>query len=152
MNRTDARLVLAATLHCLSGCAIGEVLGMVLGDVFGWSNAVTIGASIALAVLFGYALTMRSLVAGGMKLADAGRIALASDTVSIAVMEVIDNLFMLIIPGAMDAGITQPLFWGALLGSLILAGIVAFPVNGWLIARGRGHALVHRSHEGHQSH
>ena len=116
---SQARLALAATLHCLSGCAIG------------------------------YGLTIRSLLAGGMGLREAGRIALASDTVSIAVMEVVDNVFMLIVPGAMDAGILQPLFWGALFGSLLLAGIIALPVNAWLIARGRGHALVHRSHEGH---
>ena len=143
------RLALAATLHCLSGCAIGEVLGMALGAWFGWSNGVTIAVSIVLAFFFGYALTVRSLLAGGMTLREAARIALASDTLSIAVMEIVDNLFMLVVPGAMDAGIGQPLFWGALLGSLILAGIVAFPVNAWLIRQGRGHAFVHRGHEGH---
>ena len=122
---------------------------MALGSMLGWSNGLTIAVAIVLAFAFGYGLTIRSLLAGGMGLREAGRIALASDTVSIAVMEVVDNVFMLIVPGAMDAGILQPLFWGALFGSLLLAGIIALPVNAWLIARGRGHALVHRSHEGH---
>ena len=132
MSRADAGLAIAATLHCLSGCAIGEVLGMALGAGFSWSNGATIAVSIVLSFAFGYGLTIRSLVAGGMPLPAAARIALASDSLSIAVMELVDNLFMVIVPGAMDAGIDQLLFWAALIGSLALAGIVAFPVNAWL--------------------
>jgi len=149
MRRAEAGLALAATLHCLSGCAIGEVLGMALGAMLGWSNGMTIAVSIVLAFVFGYGLTIRSLVAGGMPLPAAARIALASDSLSIAVMELVDNLFMVVVPGAMDAGIEEIRFWLALLGSLVLAGVVAFPVNAWLIRRGGGHALVHRTHAGH---
>jgi hypothetical protein len=149
MSRDNSRLALAATIHCLTGCAIGEVLGMALGAWLAWPNVATIVISIVLAFFFGYGLTIRSLLAGGMTLRETWRIALASDTLSIAVMEIVDNLFMLIVPGAMDAGIAQPRFWGALLSSLVLAGIVALPVNAWLIRQGRGHALVHRGHHGH---
>jgi hypothetical protein len=151
-TRFDPRLALAATVHCLTGCAIGEVLGMVIGTGLHWSNGPTVVASTALAFGFGYALTMRSLLKGGVALGAALRLALASDTISIALMEVVDNLFMLVVPGAMDAHLDQPLFWGALAGSLALAGVAAYPLNGWLIARGRGHALVHGAHEEHASH
>jgi len=149
MRGAEAGLALAATLHCLSGCAIGEVFGMALGVMLGWSNGLTIAVSIVLAFVFGYGLTIRSLVAGGMPLPAAARIALASDSFSIAVMELVDNLFMMAVPGAMDVGIGEIRFWLALLGSLVLAGIVAFPVNAWLIHRGGGHALIHRTHAGH---
>ena len=149
MSRAGMDLAFAATLHCLSGCAIGEVLGMALGSMLGWSNVATIAVSILLAFAFGYGLTIRSLVRGGMPLPAAARIALASDSLSIAVMELVDNLFMVLVPGAMDAGIGQPLFWAALLGSLVLAGIVALPVNAWLIRRGGGHALIHQTHARH---
>jgi len=143
------RLALAATLHCLTGCAIGEVLGMVIGTALHWSNGATIVISIILAFLFGYALTMRPLLASGMGLGAATRLALAADTASITIMEIVDNLVMLAIPGAMAAHLGSPLFWGSLALSLVLAGAAAFPVNRWLIRRGRGHAVVHSHHSHH---
>lgn len=138
-----------ATLHCLTGCAVGEVLGMVLGTAFGLSNGVTVVLSVALAFVFGYALTMRGMVRAGLSVGAALRIALAADTVSIVVMEIIDNLTVLAIPGAMDAGLASVLFWSSLLIALALAFVVATPVNRWLISRGRGHAVAHRYHHGH---
>lgn len=140
------RVAFSATVHCLTGCSIGEVLGMVLGTSLAWTNERTIVVSIVLAFIFGYALTLRPLLGEGMAFMSAARLALASDTVSIAVMEVVDNSVMLAVPGAMDAPITAPVFWLALATSLVLAGVVAFPVNQWLIARGRGHAVVHEHH------
>jgi hypothetical protein len=140
------RVAFSATIHCLTGCSIGEALGMVLGTSLAWTNGKTIVVSIVLAFLFGYALTMRPLLRDGMGLMAAARLALASDTISIAVMEVVDNSVMLAVPGAMDASLTSAIFWIALAISLVLAGIVAFPVNRWLIARGRGHAVVHAHH------
>jgi len=137
------RIALSATIHCLTGCAIGEVLGMVIGTAAGWPNGATVGLSIVLAFASGYALTMRSLLASGVPGARALRLALAADTISIAIMEVVDNALMLVIPGAMDAGIGSALFWGSLAISLGVAGMAAFPANRWLIGRGRGHALVH---------
>jgi hypothetical protein len=142
------RLAFSATAHCLTGCAIGEVLGMVIGTSLGWGNFETIVLSIVLAFFFGYSLTMLPLLRGGLVLAAAVPLALASDTVSIAVMEIVDNAIMVLIPGAMDAGLANLLFWGSLTASLLLAGVVAFPVNRWLIARGKGHAVVH-AHHGH---
>jgi hypothetical protein len=139
-----SRLAFSATLHCLTGCSIGEVLGMVTGTQLGWGTGATVAVSVVLAFLFGYALTLRPLLRGGIPWAMALRLALAADTVSIAVMEIVDNAAMLLIPGAMDAPIWAPLFWGSLLASLVLAGIAAYPVNLWLIARGRGHAVTHR--------
>lgn len=144
-------LAFSATLHCLTGCSIGEVLGMVIGTGLHWRNGPTIAVSVALAFLFGYALTLVPLRRGGLSLGAATRLALAADTLSITVMEIVDNAIMLVVPGAMDAGLSQPLFWLALLVSLLLAGVAAFPVNRWLISRGRGHALVHRQHGGHNS-
>ncbi|MQY07888.1 DUF4396 domain-containing protein [Actinomadura macrotermitis] len=135
-----------ATLHCLTGCAIGEVLGMVLGTAFGWSNLVTIIAAIVLAFFFGYALTMRGVLKAGLPLRAAVGVALAADTVSIAVMEVLDNATMVVIPGAMHAGLGDPLFWGALALSLLVAFLLTTPVNRWMIGRGKGHAVVHRYH------
>jgi uncharacterized protein DUF4396 len=143
------RTAITATLHCLTGCAIGEVLGMVIGTAFGWSNAGTVVLSIALAFLFGYSLTMRPILRAGLALGAAIPIAFASDTVSIAVMELIDNAFVLVIPGAMDAGLTSALFWGSLVASLVLAFVVTVPVNRALISRGKGHAVVHRFHGQH---
>jgi hypothetical protein len=119
---------------------------MVVGSALGWSNRSTVALSIILAFFFGYALTMRPLLRSGLAVAAAVRLAFASDTASIAIMEVVDNLVMLVIPGAMEAGLKQPLFWGSLAASLVLAGVAAFPVNRWLIARGRGHAVVHSHH------
>lgn len=135
-----------ATAHCLTGCAIGEVLGMVLGTAAGLSTATTVGMSIALAFLFGYALTMRPVVGAGLTLRQAFGVALAADTVSIAVMEAMDNAFIIALPGAMDAGLASLLFWGSLAGSLVVAFLVTTPVNRWMISRGRGHAVVHASH------
>ncbi len=141
------RTALSATLHCLTGCAIGEVLGMVLGTAFGWSNGATVALSIALAFFFGYLLTSLPLLRSGMALGAVVPIALASDTVSIAVMEVVDNTIMVSIPGVMDAGLGDIAFWAALAGALVIAGAVALPVNRWLIGRGKGHAVVHRHHQ-----
>jgi hypothetical protein len=140
------RVAFSATVHCLTGCAIGEVLGMVIGTALGWGNAATIVLAVVLAFFFGYALTMLPLLRAGMAFATAVRLALASDTASIAIMEIVDNAIMLVIPGAMDAGLDSLLFWGSLAFSLVVAGVAAFPVNRFLIARGRGHAIVHRHH------
>lgn len=143
------RLAFSATVHCLTGCAIGEVLGMVIGTALSWGNAATIALSVVLAFFFGYALTMLPLLRGGLAFGATVGLALASDTVSITIMEIVDNLIMLVIPGAMGAGLGDALFWGSLAVSLVIAGAVAFPVNRWLIARGRGHAVVHRYHGQH---
>ena len=136
-------LALSATLHCLTGCAIGEVLGMVIGTALGWSEWATVALAVTLAFFFGYALTSLPLLRSGLALAAVIPIALASDTLSIAIMEVVDNAIMLAIPGAMEAGLTNVLFWGSLSVALVVAGAVAFPANRWLIARGKGHAVVH---------
>jgi hypothetical protein len=135
----------AATLHCLTGCAIGEVLGMVIGTALGWGNAATIALAVVLAFFFGYALTLRPLLRA-MPFAAAMRLALAADTASITIMEVVDNAIMLVIPGAMNAGLGSLLFWASLAFSLAVAAVAAFPVNRWLIARGRGHAVIHDHH------
>jgi hypothetical protein len=140
------RLAFAATLHCLTGCGIGEVLGLVLATWLGWHDLPAIGLAVALAFVFGYGLTMRPLLAAGMSVGAATRLALAADTASIAVMEVVDNAIMLVIPGAMDAHLTDALFWGSLALALAAAFVAAFPVNYWLIKRGRGHAVVHTRH------
>jgi len=141
LNRT----AWSATLHCLTGCAIGEVLGMVIGTALGWGNGPTIALAVVLAFFFGYALTLRPLLSA-MSFAAAVRLALAADTASITVMEIVDNAIMLVVPGAMDAGLASVLFWASLAISLALAAVAAFPVNRWLIARGRGHAVVHAHH------
>jgi hypothetical protein len=140
------RLAFSATLHCLTGCAVGEVLGMVIGTAFGWSNGATIAIAVVLAFFFGYLFNMVPLIRSGMRIGQAVRLALAADTASIAIVETVDNLIMLVIPGAMDAPLGSPLFWGSLAVALIVAGIAAFPVNRWLIGRGRGHAVVHQHH------
>jgi len=145
------RVAYSATVHCLTGCSIGEVLGMVIGSAMSLSNSVTIALSVVLAFLFGYSLTMMPLLRGGIAFGPAMKLAFAADTLSIAVMEMIDNGVMFVIPGAMEAGLTEPLFWGSLLTSLILAGIVAFPLVRWLISRGRGHAVVQTYHGSHPS-
>jgi hypothetical protein len=136
-----------ATLHCLTGCAIGEVLGMVLGTAFGLHNAATVVLSIVLAFVFGYGLTMRGVLKSGLTPAAAFKVALAADTVSIAVMELIDNTVVVAIPGAMDAGLAGFLFWLALALSLAIAFVVTVPVNKWMIGRGLGHAKVHAHHQ-----
>jgi Domain of unknown function (DUF4396) len=139
-------LAVSATMHCLTGCAIGEVLGMVIGVALGWGNAATVALSVVLAFVFGYSLTLWPLLAGGMAFGTAAGLALASDTLSITVMEIVDNTVVLMIPGAMDAGLTSLLFWGSLALSLAVAFVAALPVNRWLLSRGRGHALVHARH------
>ncbi len=139
------RVAVSATLHCLTGCAIGEIVGMIIGTALGLSNAATIVISIALAFVFGYALTSYPLLRAGLALSAVVPIALASDTLSIATMEVVDNAIVLLVPGAMDAGLGDLLFWGSLAFALAIAGVVAVPVNRWLIARGKGHAVVHET-------
>jgi hypothetical protein len=141
------RLAFGATTHCLAGCAIGEVLGMVLGTALHWSNHATILISTGLAFVFGYALTLQPLLRAGIEPARALRLAFASETLSITTMEIVDNAFMVVVPGAMDAPLDSALFWVSLVASLVLAGFAAFPVNRWLIARGRGHAIVHEFHD-----
>jgi len=140
------RTAAQATLHCLTGCAIGEVLGMVIGTALGLHNGATVVLSIALAFVFGYGLTMRGVLRAGLDPRQAFKVALAADTVSIVVMEIVDNAFMVAVPGALDAGLTQALFWISLAASLVIAFTVTVPVNRWLIARGRGHAVVHAYH------
>ena len=135
-----------ATLHCLTGCAIGEVLGMVVGTWLGLDNGSTVVLSIVLAFVFGYGLTMRGVLRAGLPFRQALRVALAADTVSIAVMEVIDNAVVVAVPGAMDAGLTSVLFWLSLVVSLAIAFVVTTPVNRWLMGRGQGHAVVHAHH------
>ena len=146
MHGSLNRLALTATAHCLTGCGIGEVLGLVIASWLGWSTVASIALAVALAFVFGYALAMRPLLANGLSLGQALRLALAADTISIIVMEIIDNTMMLAIPGAMDAHVTDPFFWGSLAASLGLAFLVTFPVNRWLISRGKGHAVVHAFH------
>jgi hypothetical protein len=142
------RLAAAATLHCLTGCAIGEVLGLVIGTALSLGNAATIALAVALAFVFGYGLTIVPLLRAGLALATALPLALASDSLSIGVMEVVDNGVILAVPGAMDATLADPLFWGSLAFSLAVAYAAAFPVNRALLRRGRGHAVVH-AHHGH---
>jgi hypothetical protein len=143
------RMAVSATLHCLTGCAIGEVLGMVLGTAFGWPNLATVLASIGLAFVFGYGLTMRGGLKAGLTFAAAVKLALAADTVSIAVMELVDNTVVVAVPGALTAGLTSPLFWASLAVSLVVAFVVTVPVNRAMIARGKGHAAAHHLH-GHR--
>jgi hypothetical protein len=144
-GRALTGVAVSATLHCLTGCAIGEVAGMAIGTALGFSNLGTIVLAIALAFLFGYALTSLPLLRAGLPAAAVIPVALASDTFSIAVMEIVDNAVMVIVPGAMEAGLGSLLFWGALSFALAVAFVVAVPVNRWLIGRGKGHAAVHRT-------
>src|ERR671939_365289 len=146
------RLAFSATGHCLAGCAIGEVLGLIISNALGWGNVASIALAVVLAFLFGYSLTMVPLLRADVALASAIPLAFASDTLSITVMEIIDNLIMLVIPGAMEAGPLDLLFWGSLAVALAVAFVAAFPVNRYLIARGRGHAVVHKYHGGHDHH
>jgi Domain of unknown function (DUF4396) len=146
------RMAITATRHCLTGCAIGEITGMVLGTWWGWGNAATIVLSVALAFTFGYALTYTGVRRMGADHRTAFQAALASDTVSILTMEIVDNAFILVVPGAIAAGLDSALFWWSLAVSLAVAFVAAVPVNRWLIDRGRGHAVVHRFHETHAHH
>ena len=145
-THTSWSTAISATLHCLTGCAIGEVLGMVLSTWWGWGNTGSILLSVALAFFFGYLLTFSSVRRHGASPREGVRLALASDTVSITTMEIIDNLLILAIPGAMTAGLLTGLFWGSLALSLAIAFVVTVPVNRWLIGRGKGHAVVHDLH------
>jgi uncharacterized protein (DUF305 family) len=143
------RLAFSATAHCLTGCAIGEVLGMVIGTALGWGDFATIALAVVLAFFFGYSLTMVPLLRSGLALGTVLPLAFAADTLSITIMEIVDNAVMLVIPGAMEAGLTSVLFWGSLAFALGVAFVAAYPANRWLIARGRGHAVVHEYHGGH---
>ena len=140
------RLALSATIHCLTGCAIGEILGLAIATTLGWHDLASVLLAIVLAFVFGYALTIRPLLASGMAFRRAGRLAFASDTLSITTMEIVDTAIVLAIPGAMAAELVDPLFWGSLALALAVAGVVAYPVNRWLILRGRGHAEIHGHH------
>ena len=140
------RSAVQATLHCLTGCAIGEILGMVLSAALGFGAALSVAVSVLLAFVFGYALTLRPVIAAGVPPRRAVRLAVASDTVSIATMEVVDNAFILLVPGAIAAGLAEGLFWWSLLLSLVIAFLLTVPVNRWLIRRGRGHAVIHELH------
>ncbi|HVV31165.1 MAG TPA: DUF4396 domain-containing protein [Mycobacteriales bacterium] len=145
-DRGLTRTAVAATLHCLTGCAIGEILGMILATWWGWSNLASILLSIVLAFAFGYSLTMAPVLGSGVGLRRALALALAADTVSIAVMELMDNAFILVVPKAIDAGLSDPLFWWSLALSLVVAFVITVPVNRAMIARGKGHAVVHEYH------
>ena len=140
------RSAFQATTHCLTGCAIGEVLGMIIATALGWGNAASVAISVALAFVFGYSLTLGPVLRANVSLRRAARLAAASDTLSITTMEIVDNAFILIVPGAIAAGLGDALFWWSLGVSLLVAFVAAFPVNRWLIARGRGHAVVHELH------
>jgi uncharacterized protein DUF4396 len=148
-NSSLNRTAFSATLHCLTGCAIGEVLGIVIGTALGWSNVATIVLAIVLAFFFGYGMTILPLLRSGMGLGAILPLAFASDTLSITVMEIIDNLIIVVIPGAMDAGLGSLLFWGSLAFALAVAFVAAFPVNRYLISRGKDHAVVHKHHGHH---
>ncbi len=141
-------VALSATLHCLTGCAIGEILGMIIGTALGFSDLGTIALAVALAFFFGYTLTSLPLLRAGFAVAAIVPIALASDTASIALMEIVDNAIMLLIPGAMEATLSDVGFWAALAGALLIAGAAAYPANRWLLRRGKGHAVVHQYHQG----
>src|SRR5215207_9627477 len=143
------RLAFSATAHCLTGCAIGEVLGLVIGTILGWGNVATIVLAVVLAFFFGYSLTMLPLLRSGLALATVLPLAFASDTLSITIMEIVDNVIVLVIPGAMDAGLGSLLFWGSLVFALAVAFVAAYPVNRYLISRGKGHAVVHKHHGHH---
>ena len=146
------RSAFSATTHCLTGCAIGEVLGMVIATALGWGNVSSIALAVILAFVFGYTLTLRPVLRAHVPLRRALPLAFASDTASITVMEIVDNGFILVVPGAMEAGIGDGLFWWSLMVGLLIAFVLALPLNRWLIGRGRGHAVVHAYHEDHESH
>lgn len=146
------RLAISATTHCLTGCGIGEVLGLAIATALGWGAVASIALAVVLAFVFGYALTLRPLLKSGIAFGAAAGLAFAADTLSITVMEIVDNAIILLIPGAMDAGLTDLLFWGSLAVALAVAFVAAFPVNRWLIARGKGHAVVHEYHHSQHNH
>ena len=139
-------IAMRATLHCLTGCAIGEILGMVIGTALMWGNVPTMILAITLAFLFGYSFTLFAVIRAGLGFKSAVAVAFAADTVSIAVMEIVDNGIIALVPGAMDAHLSDALFWSALLGGFVVAFLVTTPVNKWMIGRGKGHAVVHAHH------
>jgi len=145
-GRELTKLAISATLHCLTGCAIGEILGMILATWWGWSNGASIALAVILAFVFGYSLAMLPVLRSGIPFRTAIGVALAADTVSILTMEIVDNAFMLAVPGALDAGLTDALFWGSLVASLAVAFVITVPVNRAMIARGKGHAVAHQYH------
>jgi hypothetical protein len=149
VNDSSWWTAISATLHCLTGCAIGEVLGLVLATWWGWSNLPSILLAVVLAFVFGYALTVAPVLRAGLTLRQAVRVALLADTVSILVMEVVDNGIVLLVPGAMDAGVLDWLFWASLAVALAIAFVVTVPVNRAMISRGKGHAVVHEYHHMH---
>ena len=149
---TNRSMAISATLHCLTGCAIGEILGLVIGTVLGFPTYLTIALSISLAFVFGYALSMVPLLKFRLSLKQVLRIVLLADTLSILTMEIVDNAVMALVPGAMDSGLVNPLFWMTLALALTAAFLVAVPVNQRLLERGKGHALVHQYHQGHEGH
>jgi hypothetical protein len=146
LNDQTTKMAISATLHCLTGCAIGEVSGMVIGTAVGMDNMAMFALSILLAFLFGYTLTSWPLLRSGMTFRQVAPLALAADTLSIAVMEILDNTVVAIIPGALDATLASWLFWASMAASLVIAFIAAVPVNRWLISRGKGHAVMHDHH------
>jgi hypothetical protein len=143
------RTAISATVHCLTGCAIGEVLGMVLATWWGWGDAASIALAVTLAFFFGYLLTFLGVRRAGMGVGAAVKVALAADTVSILVMEIVDNAFLLAVPGAMESGLSSALFWWSLALALAIAFVLTVPVNHWMIGRGKGHAVVHEMHHAH---
>jgi len=145
------RTAVSATLHCLTGCAIGEVLGMVLATWWGWGTTASVLLAVVLAFFFGYLLTFTGVRRAGLDVGTAVRTALAADSVSILVMELVDNAFLLAVPGAMEAGLSDAFFWVTLAASLAVAFVLTVPVNKWMITRGKGHAVVHELH-GHDAH
>lgn len=151
MNARNA-VAASATLHCLTGCAIGEILGLIIGTAAGFTNVVTIALSVSLAFLFGYLLSTLPLVQSGVAFTRALKVVFAADTLSILTMEIVDNGVMALVPGAMDAGLVNPVFWLSMMLALSAAFVVAFPVNRALIDRGKGHALTHEMHTGHDQH
>lgn len=152
MNHTTNAMAVSATLHCLTGCAIGEILGMTIGTIFGLSTVVTVGLSVGLAFLFGYALSVMPLLKAKVPVKEAMTVVLAADTLSILTMEIVDNAVMVAIPGAMHAGLVNPVFWLSMSLALTVAFFAAVPVNKYLMSRGKGHALAHKYHHGHHDH
>jgi hypothetical protein len=152
MNNNINQTAVSATLHCLTGCAIGEILGLIIGTALGWSNIQTIILAVSLAFLFGYSLSLLPVVKSGVAITTALPIVFASDTLSIATMEVVDNGVMAVIPGAMEAGLVNPIFWLSMTVALTAAFFAAFPVNRYLLGKGKGHALLHKYHQGHDDH
>lgn len=146
MNGSSNSLAISATLHCLAGCALGEITGLIVGTAFHFSNSATLVLAIGLAFLFGYSLSLLPLLKSGMRKTSALKVVLAADTLSIATMELVDTGVMLVVPGAMDAGVVQPLFWISMIIALTVAFFAALPVNKYLLSRGKGHALMHHHH------